>query len=168
VFDAVMDDNSGRLDRADLARLYEQYGPMVFHRARRLLGDEALARDVCQDVFVQILRTTAWHPPSAVGWLCTTTTNACLNLLRGRRRWRDVVRGLPRPPLAPPTVPLRALLRGVPEPLQEIAIYYGIDRMSQDEIALVLGVSQKTVSNRIQELRLLLSEGELRGSLEAT
>jgi RNA polymerase sigma factor (sigma-70 family) len=63
---------------------------------------------------------------------------------------------------------LRALLRGVPEHLQEIAIYYGIDRMSQDEIALVLGISQKTVSNRIQELRRLLSEGELRRSLEAT
>jgi RNA polymerase sigma-70 factor (ECF subfamily) len=162
-------DDSERPGRAELARLYQQYGPMVFHRARRLLGDEALARDVCQDVFVQILRARpAWKPPSAVGWLCTTTTNLCLNLLRGRRRWRDVVRGLPRPPLAPPTVPLRALLGGVPEPLQEIAIYYGIDRMSQDEIALVLGISQKTVSNRIQELRRLLSEGELRRSLEAT
>lgn len=167
VFDAVMDDD-GRLDRGDLGRLYQQYGTMVFHRARRLLGDEGQARDICHDVFVQILRAPAWNPPSPVGWLCTATTNACLNLLRGRRRWRDVVRGLPRPPLAPPTVPLAALLRGVPEPLQEIAIYYGIDRMSQDEIALVLGISQKTVSNRIQELRALLDEREPRRSLEVT
>jgi DNA-directed RNA polymerase specialized sigma24 family protein len=42
--------------------------------------------------------------------------------------------------------------------LQEIAVYYGVDQMSQDEIALVLGVSQKTVSNRIQELRVLLAD----------
>ena len=33
--------------------------------------------------------------------------------------------------------------------------------MSQDEIALVLGVSQKTVSNRIRELRAILDPPEI-------
>jgi DNA-directed RNA polymerase specialized sigma24 family protein len=145
-------------DRLDLERLYQRYGTFVFRRARRLLGDEQLARDVSQDVFLSILRAPDWNPPSPVGWLCTTTTNCCLNLLRKKRRWRDLLRARPLPPVAAPSLPIAALLEGVPARLQEIAVYYGLDEMTQDEIALVLGISQKTVSNRLQELRALLDE----------
>jgi DNA-directed RNA polymerase specialized sigma24 family protein len=145
-------------DRGELARTYQRYGTFVFRRARRLLGDEQLARDVCQDVFVQVLRAPHWNPPSPVAWLCATTTNCCLNLLRRKRRWRDLLRARPLPPPLPPSLPLATLLRGIPERLQEIAVYYGLDELTQDEIALVLGISQKTVSNRIQELRALLDE----------
>ena len=52
-----------------------------------------------------------------------------------------------------PSLSAQLVLRGIPERLQEIAIYYGLDEMSQEEIALVLGLSQKTVSNRLRELR---------------
>jgi DNA-directed RNA polymerase specialized sigma24 family protein len=145
--------------RQSFEQLYQRYGTFVFRRARRLLGDEQLARDVAQDVFVQILRAPRWDPPSPVGWLCTTTTNCCLNLLRRRRRWRDLLRNRPLPaPVAAP-LPVAALLEGIPARLQEIALYYGVDEMTQDEIALVLGISQKTVSNRLQELRALLQDG---------
>jgi RNA polymerase sigma-70 factor (ECF subfamily) len=157
------------LDRIGLERLYQQYGGLVFRRARRLLGDEQQARDVCHDVFVQVLRTApAWNPVSALGWLYTTTTNCCLNVLRGSRRWRSALRARQQPPPPPPEVPVLALLHGIPEPLQEIAIYYGLDQMSQDEIAVVLGISQKTVSNRLRELRALLKDAEPRCPQEAT
>ncbi len=58
------------------------------------------------------------------------------------------------------SLPTQLLLRGIPERLHEIAIFYGLDRMSQQEIALVLGLSQKTVSNRIRELRTWLADDE--------
>jgi RNA polymerase sigma-70 factor (ECF subfamily) len=147
-----------RSDREAFEGLYQRYGTFVFRRARRLLGDEQLARDISQDVFLEVLRSPGWDPPSPVGWLCTTTTNRCLNVLRRKRRWRDLLRARPLPPAAPAPLPVAALLEGIPARLQEIAIYYGLDEMTQDEIALVLGVSQKTVSNRIQELRALLQE----------
>jgi DNA-directed RNA polymerase specialized sigma24 family protein len=162
-----MDDD--RLDRGDLERLYQRYGAVVCQRARRLLGDEQLARDVCHDVFVQILRARpAWNPVSPVGWLYTTTTNCCLNLLRGQRRWRRAATDHPPVPVTAGDLPLGALFRDIPERLQEIAIYYGLEGMSQDEIALVLGISQKTVSNRIRELRALLGESPLAPAREAT
>ena len=102
------------IDRAGLERLYQRYGTLVFRRARRLLGDEQLARDVCHDVFVQVLRHQPWDPPSPLGWLYTTTTRACLNVLRGSRRFRAALRARPQPPPAPPALPLGALLRDIP------------------------------------------------------
>jgi DNA-directed RNA polymerase specialized sigma24 family protein len=42
------------LERADLDRIYRRYAGFVLRRARTILGDGALAHDVCQDVFVQL------------------------------------------------------------------------------------------------------------------
>ena len=149
------------LDRGEMDAIYRRYGALVFRRARKILADEQLAKDVCQDVFVQLLRTAgAWETPSRIGWLYRTTTNFCFNLLRGSRRWRDFLRLLPPPPPVTPSLPTQLLLRGLPERLQEIAIYYGLDQMRQEEIALVLGLSQKTVSNRIREIRSWLEDAE--------
>lgn len=145
--------------RSDLDRIYRRYAGFVLRRARRILGDEQLARDVCQDVFVQLVRAgEGWAARSAIAWLHRTTTNCCLNLIRGARRWRDFLRRLPPPRPIDPPLSTQLVLRGLPQHLQEIAIYYGLDEMSQDEIALVLGLSQKTVSNRIRELRSWLSD----------
>ena len=161
MFYLPMDESSQRgvLQRSDVDGIYRRYAGLVLRRARRILGDDHLAHDVCQDVFVQLVRSQAtWASPSAVGWLYRTTTNCCLNLIRGTRRWHDFLRRLPAPqPVAPP-LSTQLVLRGVPERLHEIAIYYGLDDLSQEEIALVLGLSQKTVSNRIRELRSWLSD----------
>jgi DNA-directed RNA polymerase specialized sigma24 family protein len=100
-----------------------------------------------------------------VGWLYRTTTNCCLNLIRGTRRWRDFLRRLPPPQPITPPLSTQLALRGIPERLQDIAIYYGLDEMSQEEIALVLGLSQKTVSNRIRELRSWLSDADAKSAL---
>ena len=151
----------GALEPGDLDRIYRRYGALVFRRARKILADEQLARDVCQDVFVQLLRSEGtWKTPSQIGWLYRTTTNCCLNLIRGSRRWRNFLRLLPASPVVAPSLPTQLLLRGIPERLQDVAIYYGLDQMSQEEVALVLGVSQKTVSNRIRELRSWLDDAE--------
>ncbi len=143
------------LDRAAFDAAYRRYSALVLRRARRMLADEQAARDVCQDVFVQLLRAGgSWAAAdSSVAWLYRATTNCCLNRIRGKRRWHEFLRALPPEPVAAASMPVQVLLKGVPSHLQEIALYYAFDEMSQQEIALVLGVSQKTVSNRICELR---------------
>jgi DNA-directed RNA polymerase specialized sigma24 family protein len=149
------------IGRDELEVIYRRYGALVLRRARRILADEQLAHDVCQDVFVQLLRQGGeWETPSPIGWLFRTTTNCCLNLIRGSRRRQRFLRLLPPADPVTPSLPAQLLLRGMPEHLQEIALYYGLDQLSQEEIGLVLGLSQKTVSNRIRELRSWLAEAE--------
>ena len=149
------------ISRSEMEDIYRRYGAMVLRRARRILADDQLAHDACQDVFVQLLRLgSSWTTPSRVGWLFRTTTNCCLNLIRGSRRRQRFLRLLPPPPVAAPSLPVQLLLRGLPPHLEEVAIYYGLDQMTQEEIALVLGLSQKTVSNRIRELRAWLDEAD--------
>jgi RNA polymerase sigma factor (sigma-70 family) len=149
--------------------LYRRYGPMVLRRARAILGDEQAARDTMQEVFLRALGEGAKfrHQASPVTWLYRATTNHCLNVLRdGARRQRLIALHRPPPPesAAPEDrVALAAVLREVPESLREIAIYYYLDQMNQDEIAGVCGVSRRTVGNRLEEFRSLAREaaGEL-------
>ena len=82
-------------------------------------------------------------------------------MLRGDRRRRSALARLPRSiATVAPVGEAVLLLQRIPPDLQELAVYSAIDQMSQDEIALVLGVSQKTVSNRLHALRALLDPAE--------
>jgi RNA polymerase sigma-70 factor (ECF subfamily) len=67
------------------------YQDMVFSTAARLGGDDALAEDIAQEVFVRAYEHFAQlrSSPTAGGWLKTVATNLMLNhLTRYRRRWR--------------------------------------------------------------------------------
>jgi len=134
--------------------MYLRYGAIVYRRARKLLGEEQAAKDACHEVFLRLFRSLPeFERASPLTWLYKVTTNHCLNIIRDEQRHRQIlearaVRSKPEHP-----VPLFALLRGFPEELQEIAVYYFVDEMSQDEIADVLGLSQRTVSNRLSAFR---------------
>ena len=67
------------------------YQDMVYSHAFRLLGREADAEDVSQEVFVRAYNHFAdlSSSPTAGGWLKTVTRNLCLNhITRYRNRWR--------------------------------------------------------------------------------
>jgi RNA polymerase sigma-70 factor (ECF subfamily) len=60
-------------------------------------------------------------------------------------------------------VVVKKILREVPEDLQEIAIYYYVDEMSHEEIAAIVGVSRRTVGNRLATFQALTGELITRG-----
>ena len=75
----------------DFTTFMHNYQDMVYTTAVRLLGDEAHAEDISQEVFLKAyghwdnLRTS----PTAGGWLKTVATNLSINhLQRYRKRWR--------------------------------------------------------------------------------
>ena len=48
---------------------------------------------------------------------------------------------------------LAEILEKIPVELCEVAVYYYVDQMNQDEIAATVGTSRKTVGNRLREFR---------------
>jgi RNA polymerase sigma factor (sigma-70 family) len=138
---------------SDLARFYARYGGAVFRRARRLLRSESGAEDACQEVFVRLWRARPdFAAASPVTWLYRVTTNYCLNQIRNDRRRRIGEQSASEATAASFELSLSLLLRGLPESLHELALYYYVDQLSQAEIAPLLGVSQRTVSTRLREL----------------
>jgi RNA polymerase sigma-70 factor (ECF subfamily) len=148
--------------------IYRRYGAVVYRRARRMLGDEQAAKDVCQEVFLRLFRSLPeFERASPVTWLYKVTTNHCLNLIRDEQRHRKLLEARAATTTSVPSTPsLSALLRGFPQELQEIAVYYFVDEMSQDEIARLLGVSQRTVSNRLSAFRDLAKTAWASDSVE--
>jgi len=152
--------------------LYRVYGPLVLRRARAMLADEHAARDATHDVFVKVLGALAdfRNEASPVTWLYRATTNHCLNVLRARlRRPEELTHAQDEHGAAEADVSvderltLAAVLERVPEHLREIAVYYYLDQMSHEEIARVMGVSRRTVGNRLVEFHAAarLAAGEV-------
>lgn len=68
------------------------YQDMVFTTAARLTGDDRLAEDISQDVFLRAYEhfEMLQSSPTPGGWLKTVATNLALNVLtRHRKRWRS-------------------------------------------------------------------------------
>jgi RNA polymerase sigma-70 factor, ECF subfamily len=148
-----------------LENLFRRYGRSVLLRAGAILGDRDAAKDVMQEVFLQAIDygSKFLEVESPIYWLHRVTTNLCLNRLRdGARRRRILSTSVPSNDTAPPSsapidtlLTVRALLRQVPDDLQEIAICYFVDQMSQDEIATMTGIPRRTVSYRLEQFREL-------------
>jgi RNA polymerase sigma-70 factor, ECF subfamily len=87
----VQTSTAGPLTPADFPAFMRNYQNMVFSTAVRLVGNDAQAEDISQEVFLKAyerfdaLRTS----PTAGGWLKTVATNLSLNhLQRYRKRWK--------------------------------------------------------------------------------
>ena len=151
-----------------LQEIYDRYGAQVFRRARTLLRDPERARDATQEVFLRAVQdpgSVAAHP---LPWLFRVTKNLCLNNLRDHRRRGRLLadRGADTGGDGGPDarVVVGELLARVPAELQEIAVHYYLDDLSHQDIAAIVGVSRRTVGNRLAAFQafadeLLLEEG---------
>jgi RNA polymerase sigma-70 factor, ECF subfamily len=148
----------------DVAEVYRKYGPMVFRRCRRLLGDEDEALDVAQEVFVRLLqhrqRLTAQYPSSL---LFRIATNLSLNRLRDRRRGPalpgdEVLHRIAvREDLDSPLL-LDRLFRRHPESTRTMAVLHHVDGMTLEEVARECRLSVSGVRKRLRALRRSLDE----------
>lgn len=153
--------------------LYRVYGPLVLRRARAMLADEQAARDAVHDVFVKVLGALPEFRSEAspVTWLYRATTNHCLNVMRAQLRRPEEQQqeehdALALEPLSvTDRLTLTTVLGRVPEHLREIAVYYYLDQMSHEEIGGLMGLSRRTVGNRLVEFHVAarLAAGEATG-----
>jgi RNA polymerase sigma-70 factor, ECF subfamily len=179
-------DTPVQLPAADLIRstefasLMRAYQDMVYSTAARLLGNDAQAQDISQEVFLKAYENFAQLRTSATvgGWLKTVTTNLSLNhLTRYRRRWRlfaempQAAQGDALDALysVPDTLfegiddderhrSLELALRRLPEHQRVPLVLYHFEELSYQDIAQRLQVSLAKVKTDIQRARLSLAQ----------
>jgi RNA polymerase sigma-70 factor (ECF subfamily) len=75
-------------DESAFRELFQKFGPRILYYARRLVGSEARAEELTQDVFVQMYRFRHRYRPESrlATWVYKIATNVCLNELRRPER----------------------------------------------------------------------------------
>src|SRR2546425_137293 len=164
------------IDSQQFEAFMRAYQNMVFTTAVRLLGSEAEAEDVSQEVFLKAYERYAElrKSPTIGGWLKTVTRNLCLNhLSRYRARWRFFSEMSPdrddeetsAPEWAAPDTHehevatadhrqlLEAALQKLPPGQRVPLVLYHFEEMSYDEIAAKLRVSLSKVKTDIHRGR---------------
>ena len=137
----------------ELAADFEQHRPRLRAIAHRMLGSQAEAEDAVQETWLRLSRTDATKIENLGGWLTTTVSRVCLNVLRTPKTSREVlVDQIPDPVIAAADDPQREaeLADGVGiallvvletlSPSERVAfVLHDLFAVPFDEIAALLG-----------------------------
>jgi RNA polymerase sigma-70 factor (ECF subfamily) len=141
---------------------YERFGRVIFRRARFLLRDDDAAKDVLQEILLRVAtdHSQVLEMPEPERWLRRVTTNHCLNRKRDERRHEELLfdhsghsaAHVKRADFEGRVIVLD-LLRRLPRRVRDVAIHYVFYEMTHDEIAAAIGISRRTVGNRLRTFR---------------
>jgi RNA polymerase sigma factor (sigma-70 family) len=152
-------------------QLVERHAGMVYGTALRITANPHDAEDVAQECFLQLARNAAKAARAVPAWLHRAAHNRALNVVRDRAtRARHEPRAVPRSKADGPTwqevaVHVDAALDALSEDLRHPLVAHFLEGRTQAEVADELGVSQSTVSRRMEKglsrLRRQLSDAGL-------
>jgi RNA polymerase sigma-70 factor (ECF subfamily) len=161
----------------------QAHGPRVYSLARRMVGQEADAEDVAQEVLLQVVRKLGSFRGEAElsTWLHRVTVNAAL--LHRRRRSRRAECAVGSPPdllhhgcanagparfrAAPPEQEairrearqiIDRALAGLPPIYREVFVLADVERLSNAEVGHQLGLRLPAVKSRLRRARLLMRD----------
>ncbi|HEY6559136.1 MAG TPA: sigma-70 family RNA polymerase sigma factor [Polyangiaceae bacterium] len=146
-----------------IADAYRRHAPAVFRRARQILGTEAEARDIVQDVFLSLFENTRQFQgkSSLTAFLYSVTTHACLNRVRDQknraRLEREHFAGAGPDERDSRLTPeqlaiLHRTLQRMPDELATVAVYYLVDGLTHQEIARLLDCSRRHVGHLLERV----------------
>ncbi len=162
---------AARSDETTLAQLYANYSPSIYSHCYRYLRSAAEARDATQETFVRVLSRgiVVTCEKAAISYLYRTSTNVCLNILSKQKmesrttavltmnalnvRWSEFA----------DREFVLVLLARCGEDRAQVAIMYYVEEMSQVEIAELLGITRKTVFNRLRSMACITRDLLLHG-----
>jgi RNA polymerase sigma-70 factor (ECF subfamily) len=161
--------------------VFREHGPKVYNLARRMLGNDADAEDVTQDVLLQVLRkgNTFRGEAKFPTWLHRVTVNAALAHRRKRARRQEHEHPDPlgrfeedghhAHPVRPWSVaPDDALqdrettrlieesIARLPEAYRDVYVLADVENLPNAEIADILGLGVAAVKSRLHRARLMM------------
>jgi RNA polymerase sigma-70 factor (ECF subfamily) len=155
----------GAGDRTAAAELVRRHLPKMVGLARRMLGDQAEAEDVAQEVFLRVWRHAAsWRPGQAKHetWMHRVALNLCLDRLRRHGRIAGEVSPEAPDQKASATRSLddkqrrqrvREALLALPERQRAAVVLCYFQERSNIEAAEMLGVSVEAVESLLARAR---------------
>jgi RNA polymerase sigma-70 factor (ECF subfamily) len=178
-------------DTAAFEILFARYSPRLFRQAVQLLGNEAEAEEILQEVFLTLYtKAQTFRAEAAVStWLYRLTTNASLDRLRRRVRRQEVQIDDYIPQFTDdghhrerPIVDwsqnlegalvrdeahqlLRQAIETLPPLDKAVVVLSDLDELSQRETADILNLTVSAVKSRLHRARLFL-RGRLASVLE--
>lgn len=175
-----MPDDSPTGPPPDPEQIFREHAPRIYHLARKMLGNDADAEDVLQDVLLTVMRKldTFRGDAALTTWLHRVTVNAVLMLRRKQtsRAARELSDPLDvfkddgehahaaRPWDAPEARVeeaerkqlLDAAIDRMPEVYRDVLLLADIQEMPNADIADALGLSLPAVKTRLHRARLWL------------
>lgn len=153
-------------DRRAMGRLAERWQPKLLAHARRLSGEPALAADITQDAWAEILRGIRGLDDAAAfpAWAFRIVSRRCARAIRGRQRDRagDAALAreagpLPEGAIAPETasemeIVGRAIDRLPAGQRAVLALFY-TEGLRITEIAAAMDIAPGTVKTRLMHAR---------------
>jgi RNA polymerase sigma-70 factor, ECF subfamily len=163
------------------AKIFSEYAPRIYNLCRRMLGNEADAEDVTQQVFMQVIRKlpTFRHEAAFSTWLYRIAVNAALAYRQKRaRREEHFVRdpmevflesGGHRGPVRrwvsdPEKVLLdhevhrliEEAISRLPATYRDVFVLADVEEQPNLQISKLLGLSVPAVQSRLHRARLLM------------
>ena len=157
-----------------------QYIPRLRRYARALTGDRARADDLVQDTLERaLIKLHLWQSGSDLrAWLFTIMHNVFVNQLRSQpaaatAELDDEAMQIAVRPTQSDLLEvhdLQTMLLRLPEEQREVLLLVGLEQMTYEEAAGVLGIPMGTVMSRLsrarERLRALLAGGAARAALQ--
>jgi RNA polymerase sigma-70 factor (ECF subfamily) len=140
--------------------LYRKYGPVIYWRCLKLLRNETAAEDATQETFLRVCRNLEAAPDAdeAARWIWRIATNYCLNEARNQKRRPEPRDTLPDLPAEGPLEEVLAdrelvaqIIGRVDQKLRAVAFAHYVDGLEHVETARRLGLSRRTVANRLAD-----------------
>jgi RNA polymerase sigma-70 factor (ECF subfamily) len=169
---SVEDESAARAER-----VFYAHAPRVYNLARRMLGNEADAEDVTQEVLLRVLhKLDSFRGEGRLTtWLHRVTVNASLEHRRKSLRRREHEMDVPLAEQIHETseanaCPAQRLLDGemremieqaiarLPELYREVYVLADIEELSNAEIGEILHLGVAAVKSRLRRARLMMRE----------
>jgi RNA polymerase sigma-70 factor, ECF subfamily len=159
----------------EISCLYKKFGPLIYRRCLRFLGDSEQAADAAQEVFVRAMRhrKKLENDREGLPWLYKVTTNYCLNCIREKDSVFAALLPENNQTLSTNQTEGRVLIRDLLSKwlsrfdavTSQIALHFHLDGMTQDEIAACMGLSRRTVGKKLKQFRSAAQQTAAKGEL---